>query len=186
MLTSRWFSVAGSGRRLRICLFGLLLGLFGCTPALKDPISAPLRFPDLPAEAVAEKIATTTRGLEQAVEPALQAELLLTLGLLYTHPDNSAPDYARALQCLRQYAEHDPQAAASDPIRRLTVLLAAVTAKTDQLTQLAAENSRLAAEGHALDQKIKELERSNRDMKAVIEKLKNLDIRLERRRNRLE
>ncbi|MFO7613519.1 MAG: hypothetical protein R6W71_02665 [Bacteroidales bacterium] len=41
-------------------------------------------------------------------------------------------------------------------------------------------------EGHALDQKIKELERSNRDMKAVIEKLKNLDIRLERRRNRLE
>lgn len=186
MLTSPWFTVVGRSRRLRACLFGLLLGFLGCTPGLKDPAPAPLTVPDLTAETVAEKIASTTRGLAQTAEPALRAELLLTLTLLYTHPDNPAPDYARALECLRQYARHDPQAGASGDIRRLTILLAAVTEKTDRLDRLAEENRRLAAEGHALDLKIQELERDNRNMKTVIEKLKNLDIRLERRRNRLE
>ncbi len=186
MLNSPWFTVAGRGSRLRVCLFGLLLGFLGCTPGLKDPAPAPLTVPELTAEAVAEKIASITRELAQTAEPALRAELLLTLTLLYTHPDNPVPDYARALECLRQYARHDPQAGASGDIRRLTALLAAVTEKTDRLSRLAEENHRLAAEGHALDLKIQELERDNRSMKAVIEKLKNLDIRLERRRNRLE
>jgi uncharacterized protein YlxW (UPF0749 family) len=54
------------------------------------------------------------------------------------------------------------------------------------VAQLSEENHRLAAERQALESKAQELERSNRSMKAVIEKLKNLDIRLERRRNRLE
>lgn len=186
MLTSPWFTVAGRGRRLRVCLFGLLLGFLGCTPGLKGPAPAALTVPDLTAETVAEKIASITRELEQTAEPTLQTELLLTLTMLYTHPDNPAPDYARALECLRQYARHDPQAGASGDIRRLTALLAAVTEKTDRLARLAEENHRLAAEGHALNLKIQELERDNRSMKAVIEKLKNLDIRLERRRNRLE
>jgi hypothetical protein len=54
------------------------------------------------------------------------------------------------------------------------------------VARLTEENHRLGVERQALEQKIQELERSNRNMKAVIEKLKNLDIRLERRRNRLE
>lgn len=172
--------------RLSICFFGLLLGFWGCAPALQNPDPAPLQVADLTPLTVDEKIAATRRELEHTVQPAHRAELLLTLGLLHTHPDNPAPDYARALECLRQYAQHDPQAAASEPIRRLTALLTAVTEKTDRTAQLAAENQGLADERQSLEQKIEALERSNRNMKAVIEKLKNLDIRLERRRNRLE
>jgi hypothetical protein len=172
--------------RLSICFLGLLLGFLGCAPALQDPAPAPLPVADLSTLTVAEKIAATSRELEQTVQPARRAELLLTLGLLHTHPDNPAPDYARALQCLRQHAQHDPQAAASEPIRRLTALLTAVTEKTDRTAQLAEENRHLAAEVDALGRKIQALERSNRNMKAVIENLKNLDIRLERRRNRIE
>lgn len=187
MLTSPRIIAANSGKRLRPCLcLLLLLGFAGCAPALQDTVPAAPPAADSPPLTLAEKIAITSRELEQTVEPALQAELLLTLALLQTHPDNPAPDYARALHCLRRYAQYDPQAAGSESIRRLTALLAAVTAKTDRAAQLAEENHHWAAECRALEQKTQELERSNRSMKAVIEKLKNLDIRLEKRRNRLE
>lgn len=186
MLTSPRTIAAHTGKRLRACLCLLLLGFAGCAPALQDPAPAAPPAADSPPLTLAEKIAITSRELEQTFDPALRAELLLTLALLQTHPDNPAPDYARALHCLQRYAQYDPQAAGSESIRRLTALLAAVTAKTDRAAQLAAENHHLAAECRALEQKTRELERSNRSMKAVIEKLKNLDIRLERRRNRLE
>ena len=186
MLTTPWFTAAGAARRLRVCLCGLLLGFAGCAPALQETVPAVLPAADTATQTVAEKIAATSRALEQTAEPSRQAELLLSLALLQTHPDNPAPDHARALYCLRRYAVIDPQAGSSEPIRRLSALLAALTEKTEQVAQLAEENHRLAAECRALEQKTQELERSNRSMKAVIEKLKNLDIRLERRRNRLE
>ena len=186
MLTSPWFTATGTGSRLRSCLYVLLLGFLGCAPALQDTAPAPLTATDSCAQSIAEKIAATSRTLEQTAEPALQAELLLTLALLHTHPDNPAPDHARALDCLRQYAQYDPRAGSSEPIRRLTALLAAVTEKTDRVARLAEENRHLGAERQALESKIQELERSNHNMQAVIENLKNLDIRLERRRNRMD
>lgn len=186
MLRSRWFTFGGMGRRMRVCLLALLVGATGCTHGLKGPTPPPLPFPDLTSETVAEKIADTTRALEDADQPAQQARLLLTLSLLYTHPDNPAPDYAQALDCLHQAAQRDPQAAASERVRHLTALMAAVAERTDRLARVAEENRQLTEKGNALNQKIQELERSNRSMKAVIEKLKNLDIRLEKRRNRLD
>jgi hypothetical protein len=164
----------------------LLMVTSGCSQALRGPCRSRLPFPDLAAETVAEKIASTNRALAEAAEADHQAQLLLTLSLLYSHPDNPAPDYARALECLRQYAQRDPQAVVSERIRHLKALLTAVTENAVRLAQLAEENRQQAEKDKALDQKIQELERENRNMKAVIEKLKNLDIRLEKRRNRLE
>ncbi|MGD8959892.1 MAG: hypothetical protein PVI27_08615, partial [Desulfobacteraceae bacterium] len=93
MLTSPRIIAAHTGKRLRagLCLL-LLLGFAGCAPALQDPAPAAPPAADSPPLSLVEKIAITSRELEQTVEPALQAELLLTLALLQTHPDNPAPD----------------------------------------------------------------------------------------------
>ncbi len=93
-----------------------------------------------------------------------RATLLVRLAMLCSHPDNPHPDYKRAAEYLDEYARTGrpvDAAYASALIKQIVILLQ--------------DNARLR-------QQAGELAGKNRECRDIIERLKRLDIRLEKKR----
>jgi hypothetical protein len=111
------------------------------------------------------------------------------LALLYTHPANRSPDYERALALMRTFLSKAAQAGRDPDVGRLTALLDAVgrlgrllrTARSRE-KELVAQVESLQQREQNLEQREKDLLAENQALSARIEKLKALDLQMEKRR----
>lgn len=174
---------------LALCVVGMLS--FGC--ALKLRI---FRKPDFSGALRVENIEDEIARLETAAgtekDPMAKSNRLFHLAVLYSHHNNSSPDYRSALERLEEYASLNPTEANTDAVLYLRSLLQQIengAIAYEKLTQnelrvqkalietLERKNKGLMDENERLD-------RNNQKMKQVIEELKHLDIRLERKRKK--
>ena len=127
------------------------------------------------------------------------SELLIQLAMLYSHKNNPNPDFVKALQYFHQYALIEDQVGVEYTETILSYIVENKLAydilnnKYDRLRKekekLEKSYSRLGAKIRTKDQTLKEKERiiqENRqelkEKNEIIEKLKTLDIQLEKRR----
>jgi hypothetical protein len=102
--------------------------------------------------------------------------------MLYSHYENPAPDYARALKALEGYARLVGEKSLPEDVRyRLGLLRAAVGTESlkKNIRTLEAENRKLRTERETLVSE-------NAEMNEVIEKLKQLDVHMEKKRREIQ
>ncbi len=157
-----------------VCLSGQFLS--GCA-AISGTGPAP--YPAMSEGLITEEIDSVETSLlrvsNQYFNKSQRAELLLRLAMLYSHPDNPAQDYNRAIDCLEQYTGLEKTVNAEYALSLLK-----------RLSEYASGKNKACAE---LMKQKKELEQQNRLLleenlryQQIIEKLKSLDIQLEKRR----
>jgi outer membrane protein assembly factor BamD (BamD/ComL family) len=154
----------------------------GCTVKLKI-----FRKPDFSKALRVENIADEIARLETAVaaekDPTARSKSLFHLALLYSHHQNPSPDYRRALKRLEEYAALNPAEANTDEALYLRSLLQRIENGTLAYEKLQREEVGTRQDRiEALQQENEGLARENQEMKQAIEKLKLLDIRLEKKR----
>ena len=122
----------------------------------------------------------------------LSADSYYFLALLYSHHNNPAPDYPKALEALEHYEKLVPAEKRRIESRYLGKLLAEI----NELTLMAGENTNLEGEKivllkrcSTLRQEVADLSKENQTMKSSIEQMKNhieqlkkLDMRLEQKK----
>ncbi|ABW68995.1 hypothetical protein [Desulfosudis oleivorans] len=150
---------------------GLLL-LTGCA---MGPSPRPAPYPAEGKEDIAGRIAQLEERLAWTIPPEEKGRLLVQLAMLYAHPDNPGPDYKKALSCMKDCADMQP------PVdgRFVSALLVQLDACAARAAAVDLENAKLKQQAAALEQE-------NQDHKNVIEKLKRLDIQLEKRRKNMQ
>jgi len=160
-------------RSVSVLLIGTsLLLLTGC---VIGPRPRPAPYPAVEKEAIAGRIVQLEEHVARTVSSREKGLRLVQLAMLYSHPDNPEPDYKKALACMEACADIQPPV---DP-RFVSALLA-------QLDFCAARAAAADRENAKLRQRAAALEQENRDHKNVIEKLKRLDIQLEKRRKNMQ
>ncbi|MFZ5564348.1 MAG: hypothetical protein ACOZBW_09865 [Thermodesulfobacteriota bacterium] len=154
---------------------GLMIGAAHLTCGCGGGLSRPQPYPAMEKKAFAGEIARLERELSRATTPGTKGRILIQMVMLYTHPDNPSPDYKKALSCMEEYV----RLRQSVDARYMLSLLG-------QLDACMAKSGTLGQENRKLKQQVDALEKENRDHEAVIEKLKRLDIQLERKRKNMQ
>lgn len=175
-----------------LLLISSLLLPFGCALQQKN-----LREPSFYLALQTENIETEISRLEEVIQSGTdspsRAEAFLNLALLYSHHKNPLPDYMRALEMIDEYALLDPEGAKASYVQYLAALLQEIgginilrDVLQNRLEIFRDENRRLRKENEILREKYETLTIETQKTKEIIEKLKNLDIRLERKRRNIE
>jgi hypothetical protein len=99
--------------------------------------------------------------------------------MLYTHPDKPDPDYPRAFDYLKQYTELEKTVHVEYALLLLTRLSDCVCARKKACAELLSQKQKL-------EKQCRDLSQENLQHKQIIEKLKSLDIRLEKKRKSLD
>ena len=160
------------------CLIIYSQMLSGCAapPRKTKPVSYPAK---ISTEAISDEIAGTEKILSQfsgnQTDGLEKSALLLRLAMLYAHSDNPNRNYLQAIDYLKQYAAFGEPVDAAFALSLLTRLSDAVIAGEAACDKLTVMNEKL-------EEKNRELSRENLQLKQIIEKLKHLDIQLEKKR----
>ncbi|MDY6825437.1 MAG: hypothetical protein SWH68_16815 [Thermodesulfobacteriota bacterium] len=109
-----------------------------------------------------------------------RAATLLNLAMLHSHRSNPAPDYARAMECMKAYAGLK-SCVDTDYVMALLETLS----QSDEATE-GAKCDRLTENYKKLKADYKHLQKTNRQHLEIIEKLKNLDLQIEERREQIK
>jgi len=178
-------------RIIRISLFliliGLAMGLLGCALKQKPEMKfGPRDYLNMESKNIEAQISHMEAQLkDQAKEPD-DPEILFHLALLYSSPNNPSPDYDKALKRIQTYTKKTPDKEKNNFERYIMALLLEIDS---QKTRFIKCNNRVKGLNKST-QKLKatcdELSEENQHMKDIIEKLKNLDIRLEKKRESLD
>ena len=105
------------------------------------------------------------------------------LALLYSHFKNPEPDYKHAFKNLEEYILLDPEGAEQkSSVQYLMSLLKKLIKNENLCNELKTLITTLKQENKTLTEKYEKLVIENRNTKEIIEKLKQLDIQLEKKR----
>lgn len=158
------------------CLIIGGLVISGCT-AHKKTVLVP--YPSMEPHQIAMRImhaeTTLSRRSSDNICNKEKADLLLRLIMLHTHPDNPDPNYSRAIDYLQQYAKLGQPVHAEYALSLLTRLSGCLCPGNTTCSELLRQKAELEIQ-------CRELTRENLYHKEVIEKLKSLDIQLEKKR----
>lgn len=141
-----------------------------------------------------ETIQREISRLEGIIAGDLQSELdsqvFLTLSLLHSNPNNEEPDYRRSQQMLDTFLSLQPDAAMAKDVHYLASLLMQINNLQDkqdalnaQYVQLKKDAQSLQGDSLLLKEENGQLVEQNKNLKNIIEQLKQLDLRLEEKRN---
>lgn len=159
-----------------IIFYGYLVSGCATSPGKPEPEPYPA---GISADIITGQIASTEERLSQIPErqPGNQekAALLLRLAMLYAHPDNPSCDFALAIDYLKQYAAFGEPVDVEFALSLLTRLSDAIIAGKTACAELTSRNKKL-------EERLQEISRENLQLKQIIEKLKHLDIQLEKKR----
>ena len=110
---------------------------------------------------------------------------LYYLALLYSHFKNPEPDYKHAFKNLEEYISLDPEGAEQkSSVQYLMSLLKKLIKNENLCNELKTLITTLKQENKTLTEKYEKLVIENRNTKEIIEKLKQLDIQLEKKRGK--
>ncbi len=181
--------IAGGKRHLAAAaVTGCLSCLILCSQVLSGCIHTtarqPVAYKSLDKSVIAEEVVKTETVLSQMTVKNTagknkKAELLLRLAMLYAHPDNPDMNYHRAADYLEQYSELGN---AVDPGFALSLIIRLSQCLEDK----SASCRELKEQNSALERQCDDLTRENHYHIQVIEKLKSLDIQLEKKRKALD
>ena len=108
---------------------------------------------------------------------------LYYLALLYSHFKNPEPDYKHAFKNLEEYISLDPEGAEQkSSVQYLMSLLKKLIKNESRCNELKTLITTLKQENKTLTEKYEKLVIENQNTKEIIEKLKQLDIQLEKKR----
>lgn len=149
--------------------------------SLTEAPSAPamVTYPGDDAQAIPGEIDRLEAELA-ATDDSGRSETLVRLAMLYTHHANPQPDYNRAFECMAAYAEQ------RDAVDARYVMALLETLSSGQPDRNQRDCDRLEKDFNALKAGYERLEAENRLHREMIEKLKHLDLQLEKRRERIK
>jgi uncharacterized coiled-coil DUF342 family protein len=105
--------------------------------------------------------------------------------LLYSHFKNPEPDYKHAFKNLEKYISLDPEGAEQkSSVQYLMSLLKKLIKNENLCNELKTLITTLKQENKTLTKKYENLVIENQNTKEIIEKLKQLDIQLEKKRGK--
>lgn len=127
---------------------------------------------------------------KNAPQSPVDSRLFLSLCLLYSNPNNKQPDYRRAQKMLEAYLTLHPGTTMTNDVLYLSSLLMQINHVKDKQNTLTAQYDKLKKDAELLQadsadikEEKNQLISENKSLKDIIEQLKQLDIRLEEKRN---
>ncbi|MCL7489199.1 MAG: hypothetical protein M8357_13610 [Desulfobulbaceae bacterium] len=107
------------------------------------------------------------------------------LAMLHAHYNNPAPDYARALSMCEKYLSLNPEGYRTGEAQYLKTLLRQIAKAAKDREEYGKKVQKLEQTAEKLQEENEALLQENHNLKAAIEKLEKLDLRLEEQRRDL-
>jgi len=160
------------------CLIIGNLMISGCaTPQKTGPAPYPPMSPDIISMKILSAETALLRTPRDNSGKAEKADFLLRLAMLHAHPDNPDQNYQRAIKYLEQYLKLGQTVNARYTLSLLTRLSECVSGRAKD-----SACDKLKKENKELEKSCQDLTKENLYHKQIIEKLKSLDIQLEKKR----
>jgi predicted Zn-dependent protease len=154
----------------------------GCVRQTKN-IKGSTYYLTLQPKEIKTEISQLENALKSEDDSLSRPASLFYLALLYSHFKNPEPDYKRAFKELEEYISLDPEEAEEkSSVRYLLSLLKKLIKNENLCNELKTLNTTLKQENKTLTKKYEKLVIENQNIKEIIEKLKQLDIQLEKKR----
>lgn len=125
-----------------------------------------------------KKMAENQAGKINGVYP----EVYYFLAILYSHYKNPSPDFGRAFSMLERYMTLDADGRKEPEVRYLYALLRKMNSVTASCKQLEQQYAALQLENATLSTELAAAVKENQNMKATLEELMLLDIRIEKKK----
>ena len=145
--------------------------------------------PALGAEGIAARIKVLEAELLKGAKADPRGEISLELAMLYSHPANASPDHGKALAMMRAYLSLVPPEGKDPQADRLVALLEAIDRLGRLLRESRTREKEYTAQIQSLQQRERELQKREQEqlaeielLRARIDKLKTLDLEMEKRR----
>ena len=187
--------------KINFCFFIAIVIFFtGCAQQTKNKQGSTY-YLALHTEAIKTEISRLENALKNPDASLSEPKSFFYLALLHSHYKNPEPNYKRAFENLEEYILIKPEAEQNNSIQYLLSLLNHLVKYENscnklktQITTLIQEKkalqeetvTKLERQKESLTQKYETLVKENQDMKEIIEKLKHLDIQLEKKRKNIQ
>lgn len=153
----------------------------GCAQQTKTIKSSTYYF-TLQTKEIKTEISRLENALKSEDDSLSRPTSLFYLALLYSHSKNPEPDYKHALKNLEEYISLDPETEQIISVQYLMSLLKKLVKNENLCNELKTLIMTLKQENKTLTEKYEKLVIENQNIKEIIEKLKQLDIQLEKKR----
>lgn len=147
-----------------LLILSMVIILSGCATMRQEP--------QPPAQTLTEDTGHLEEIAQKQSDQSMRAKSHLELARLYSSHKNPNLDYQRALKELEMYLSLNPDDAETDEIQNLLAILR--------------ELDRVTEENRKSRQKVNQLTKENKELKASVKELKNLDIKIEEKRRRVK
>jgi hypothetical protein len=170
-----------------LILLALAMSFCGCaikqTQKMKRGASYYL---NMEAKSIKTEISRLENQLKDQTGEIPDSKLLFYLALLYSSQHNPSPDYSEALKWIKEYIATDSKGAKNNFEQYIMTLLLEIESNKAGFKKCKNRAERLTKINQKLKAKCDELSEENINMMQIIEKLKNLDIRLEKKRKSID
>ena len=146
----------------------------------------PNYFDVMEQEDIGKEIIHLETTINQDPENSGKSAPYFHLALLYAHYNNPAPDYSRSLSMFEKYLLLDPDSRKKDEALYMKTLLQELVETDKERTHLESETAKLKQNNKKITDKNAKLVGENQALNDAIEKLKLLDLRLEKKRLNLK
>lgn len=164
-------------------LIGLAMTPLGCAlkqmPEIK---SGPRDYLNIESDNIKSQISHLEAQLKDQTQETDDPKILFHLALLYSSPNNPSPDHGKALKRIQTYMKKTPDKEKNNFERYIMALLLEIDSRKTRFIKCNNRVEGLNKSTQQLKVTCDELSDENQHMKQIIEKLKNLDIRLEKKR----
>lgn len=137
------------------------------------------------SEIIAKEILRFEAAIDNGPGNLEKADHYYYLALLYAHYNNPAPDYSRSLAMWEQYLSLNPQGNKKGEALYLKSLLRKQADTNTERARCKQETEKLNQSAEELTKQNEAMMLENSELKAALEKLEMLDLRLEAQRQNL-
>jgi hypothetical protein len=131
---------------------------------------------------IAKEILRLEAEVDNGPDKQEKADSYYYLALLYAHYNNPAPDYSRSLAMWEHYLAFNPKGSGKGEALYLKSLLQKQAEADKERARCKQETRKLNRKAEKLTKQNEAMILENRDLKAALEKLEMLDLRLETQR----
>ncbi|MCK4619230.1 MAG: hypothetical protein KAT52_04745 [Desulfobacterales bacterium] len=164
-----------------LCMVIFITGCVQQTKNMKDSTY----YLTLQTKEIKTEISRLEKALKSEDDSLSRPTSLYYLALLYSHSKNPEPDYKHAFKNLEEYILLDPEGAEQkSSVQYLMSLLNKLIKNENLCNELKTLITTLKQENKTLTEKYEKLVIENQNTKEIIEKLKQLDIQLEKKREK--
>jgi len=141
---------------------------------------------NIESENIKPQISHLEAQLKDQAQKTVDPEVLFHLALLYSSPNNPFPDHGKALKRIQTYMKKIPDEEKNNFERYILALLLEIDCRKTKCIKCNDRVEGLNKSNQQLKETCDELFEENQQMKQNTEKLKNLDIRLEKKRKSID